>query len=221
MDVPSPTFRLPAHSSPWPPPRGPMTNSPIKTYAFARVANIFARLAGGASKLSTYVGDSLVAGLEIYGSDSEGLSIADFANELGIDLIDWSLEAGSDPFAALVPSADGTQATVRGLKAGIAYIVANIKEMGRVIIPVEVLERKAEKPDTGNGTTPAQASEHTASYEETSAQTAAASMVAQVASSKGVALAQTGDQTPFVAMVSLMCTGFISLFAGLFTRKRS
>ncbi|MBP3884600.1 MAG: hypothetical protein J6D54_06655 [Olsenella sp.] len=117
-------------------------NFPIKVYAFDPQGGVYARLAGGAERLSVCVGEQgTTAELELYGPNSEGLTIADFANsERGTN--EWVLESGSENLVQVVPSADGTSAQIRGLAPGTAYVVAHVWGIGRVIIPVDVHEHK-------------------------------------------------------------------------------
>ncbi len=189
-------------------------NFPIKVYAFDRIADVFVRLAGGAESLSTFVGDSVLAGLEIYGSDSEGLSIADYANEKGMESISWSLEKGSELLVKLMPSEDGTWASIKGLRAGVAYVVASIKNIGNVIIPVVVQELV---PGASTNETPAQTDSSTTSTESEVARTSWSAPTASVAK-----LAKTGDYTPFGAMAVIACIGIVAVVAGIvISRRRS
>lgn len=117
-------------------------NFPIKVYAFDPQAGVYARLAGGADKLSVCIGEQgTTAELEIYGPNSEGLTIADFANN-GLFTNEWVIESGSESLVEIVPSEDGTSAQIKGLAPGTAYVVARIWGVGRLIIPVEVHEHK-------------------------------------------------------------------------------
>ena len=112
-------------------------NFPIKSYAFDYREDLFVRLAG-AEKLSVCVGADSTAFLELYGDDSEGLSIDDYANDAIIKIIDWGLESGTERLIELVPSEDGTHAQVKGLAEGTGYIAANVRGVGSVVIPVQV-----------------------------------------------------------------------------------
>lgn len=117
-------------------------NFPIKVYAFDDPSDVFVRLAGGAKRLSVCVGEQgTVAQLELYGENSAGKTLADFANDEIINN-EWVLESGSEGLVEVVPSADGTSAQIKGLAPGTAYVVAHIQGLGRVIIPVDVHEHK-------------------------------------------------------------------------------
>ena len=116
-------------------------NFPIKTYAFDRISDIFVRLAGDEKKLYVCVGeDPTTALLELWGDDVGDLTIKDFGNDKDVKIIDWYMVDGAEKLIELTPSEDGTQAQVKGLAVGTTYIVANVWDMGRVIIPVEVRE---------------------------------------------------------------------------------
>ena len=57
-------------------------NFPIKVYAFDTPSEVFVRLAGGAKRLSVCIGEQgTTAELELYGADSEGKTLADYAND--------------------------------------------------------------------------------------------------------------------------------------------
>lgn len=155
-------------------------NFPIKVYAFDPQVGVYARLAGGANKLSVCVGEQgTTAELEIYGPNSEGLSIADLANsELSTN--EWVLESGSEGLVEVVPSSDGTSAQIKGLAPGAAYVVAHIWGVGRVIIPVEVHEHKWGAPtyewaSDNSSCTATRVCEYDASHVETETATATAS----------------------------------------------
>lgn len=154
-------------------------NFPIKVYAFDDPSDVFVKLAG-ADRLSVCVGEQgTTAELELYGANSEGKTLADFAND-EIITNEWILESGSEGIVEVVPSEDGTSAQIRGLAPGTAYVVAHIQGLGRTIIPVDVHEHQWAAPSyewaSDNSTcTATHVCEYDASHVETETVTAVAS----------------------------------------------
>ena len=98
------------------------------------------QLAGGAQSVVLYVGDDpTTLTMEPVGDDAATKDINDMMRE-------WWLVDGGDQLVSLEPVGEVTQAKLTGLKVGTTRLVAEVRGLGTLIIPVEVRERPAPDP---------------------------------------------------------------------------
>ena len=121
-------------------------NFPIKGYTVVKPDDLDVQLAGGAQSVVLYVGDDpTTLTLELVGDDADKNDINDMMRE-------WWLVDGGDQLVSLEPVGEGTQAKVAALKAGTTRLVAEVRGLGTLIIPVEVREHPGSDPQPGSET---------------------------------------------------------------------
>jgi len=120
---------------------------------------------------------------------------------------EWWLVDGGDELVSLEPVGEGTQAKLAGQKVGTTRLVAEVRGLGTLIIPVEVRERPA--PDPQPEPEPLQP-------------TGPATLKASPATPKaGSTVPKTGDAlVPWQAIVITCVSASIALAAGMRIRRR-